>query len=151
MAQRVCRTSASHVGGRLGNLLAEVINQLNFVEVHVLLFMMVHPSYYNGIKPRCSKSFGEYCESDFQDSLLRHVARLAATHIDLVWDFSAAASLKNGVRQQRGSGTRRQVAPETTLPLNWPDFLLNERNKKELFILLANYALHNFSQVHVVI
>jgi len=88
--------------------------------------------------------------SDFQDSLLRHVARLAATHIDLVWDISAAASLKNGVRQQRGSGTRRQVAPETTLPLNWPDFLINERNKKELFILLANYALHNFSQVHVV-
>jgi len=63
LAQRVCRTSASHVGGRFGNLLAELINQLNFMEVHVLLFMMVQPSYYNGMKPRCSKSFGRIlCE-----------------------------------------------------------------------------------------
>ena len=134
----------------LTNTLAELINQLNFVEVQVLLFMMVQPSYNYGTKPRCSKTFGEYCESDFEDSLLRHAARLAATRIDLIWDIYADASLKNGVRQQRGSGTRRQVSPETKLPRNWPDFLWNERNKKELLILHANYALHNFSQVHAV-
>ena len=102
------------------------------------------------MKPRCSETFGEYCLRDFRAILLWHAARLSATRIDLVWGRYATASLKNGVQQQRGFGTRRQVAPETKLLRNGPDFLRIERIKKELFMLLANYALHNFSQVHVV-
>ena len=70
----------------------------------------------------------------------------------LIWflDRYATASLKNGDQQQRGFGKSRQVAPETKLLRNGPDFLRIERIKKELFMLLANYSLHNFSQVHVV-
>lgn len=66
--------------------------------------------------------------------------------MDLVWDRYTENSLKFGARQKRGSGTRRQVKQETKLPRNWPDCFRNDKNKKELFILLAIYVLNNFNK-----
>ena len=42
----------------------------------------------------------------------------------------------------RGKGSRRKVTSEGKIPKNWPNFLQNEDNKKELFIFLADSLKH---------
>lgn len=46
-------------------------------------------------------------------------------------------SLKSSVRIKRGSGIRRRVEGDVTLPRNWPEFLRNNENKAELFRFLS--------------
>lgn len=47
-------------------------------------------------------------------------------------------SLKNCVREKRGTGPRRLVKESATVPTDWQNFLKNSTNKDELFQYLAN-------------
>ena len=67
----------------------------------------------------------------------------ACHRIDLVFDQYFSDSLKNAVREKRGSGTRWKVEPNVKLPKKWHDFLLDSQNKEELFTFLAN-TITNF-------
>ena len=67
----------------------------------------------------------------------------ACHRIDLVFDQYFSDSLKNAVREKRGSGTRWKVEPNVKLPKKWHDFLLDSQNKEELFTFLAN-TIANF-------
>ena len=57
--------------------------------------------------------------------------------LDLVFDQYYDKSLKNAVREKRGSGIRYKVQTKVKLPPKWSDFLFVSENKKELFHFLA--------------
>ena len=64
--------------------------------------------------------------------------------IDLVFDRYLAKSLKDAVRDKRGSGTRFKVQANAKLPVRWSDFLFVSEKKIELFHFLAK-AIHGHS------
>ena len=57
---------------------------------------------------------------------------------DVVFDTYKSNSLKSYTRLTRGRGSRRRVTSEGKVPQNWPSFLQNEDNKKELYPFLAD-------------
>ena len=89
-------------------------------------------------------------DKTFQDySLKRYIPYLEGLlkycdRIDLVFDRYLAKSLKDAVRDKRGSGTRFKVQANGKLPVRWSDFLFVSENKKELFHFLAK-EIHGHS------
>ena len=81
------------------------------------------------------KTFQEYA----QRVIIPYInSQLQTCHrIDLVFDQYFSDSLKNAVREKRGSGTRWKVEPNVKLPKKWHDFLLDSQNMEELFTFLA--------------
>ena len=65
-----------------------------------------------------------------------------SNRIDIVWDVYLADSLKASMREKRGKGTRKRVAPSTVMLKNWTDFLRVDENKTELFAFLSRQAAH---------
>ena len=55
----------------------------------------------------------------------------------MVFDQYFEDSLKNAVREKRGSRIRFKVEPKVKVPKKWHDFLLVNENKVELFLFLA--------------
>src|SRR6218665_1146320 len=51
---------------------------------------------------------------------------------DIIFDVYKENSLKMYTRLIRGKGSRRKVTSQCKMPKNWPNFLQNEDNKKEL-------------------
>ena len=89
------------------------------------------------LKPETSVTFKDYAEDivlPYLQSWLQNVSR-----IDIVWDEYFEDSLKTACREARGKGLRRHVTLATKIPKNFPAFLRDEENKKELFALLASY------------
>src|SRR6218665_1296499 len=64
----------------------------------------------------------------------------AKTHrrTDIIFDVYKENSLKMYARLIRGKGSRRKVTSQGKMPKNWPNFLQNENNKKELYPFLAD-------------
>ena len=92
-----------------------------------VLVQMLHPKTASTFKDYIQTVFLPYAQSQSQST----------QRIDFVWDTHKPGSLKADTREKRGSGARRRVAPTVKIPSNWNSFLRVEKNKKELFILLA--------------
>lgn len=97
------------------------------------------------IRPRLVSNFSEYWDRNLQKHITHQLEELSAKRIDIVWDLYLPNSLKTFVREGRGSGPLRQVLPNSPVPSNWTDFLLNDKNKEQLFKLLAYNAIGRLS------
>ncbi|KAK3912859.1 Chromosome-associated kinesin KIF4 [Frankliniella fusca] len=91
----------------------------------------------NYLPPRQSKTFKQYGEEEFLGYITSQASMLKADRVDVAWDQYFEGSTKASLREERGSGIRRQVLPHATLPSNWQAFLRHSKNKEELFSLLA--------------
>ena len=89
------------------------------------------------LPPRNSTIFSEYARNVFLPFLERILVGINF-RLDIVFDVYRPGSLKFSVREMRGQGDRRRVAPATPVPKNWNGFLRNDANKTELFELLAD-------------
>ena len=50
----------------------------------------------------------------------------------------SSGSLKSDARDKRGTGARRRVVPDNTIPRKWSEFVKNSMNKTELFQFLSD-------------
>ena len=80
-------------------------------------------------------SFQEYTQKVFIPYLEDYLK--ICERIDVVFDQYFEDSLKNAVREKRGSGIRFKVEPKVKVPKKWHDILLVNENKVELFLFLA--------------
>ena len=80
-------------------------------------------------------NFNDYEEHVFMPYIRRRLHKVK--RLDVVWDRYIEKSLKQGMRESRGSGERRRVTKTTPLPTNWSSFLKVDINKEELFNFLA--------------
>uniref|UniRef100_UPI00358F6B91 uncharacterized protein n=1 Tax=Myxine glutinosa TaxID=7769 RepID=UPI00358F6B91 len=97
----------------------------------------------NMLRPIGIKTFQEYATQVFLPYVkaqLRNVMR-----IDIIWDVYLEKSLKTTVRENRGKGVRRHVAPSNMIPGNWQEFLRLADNKTELFDFLAHQVVEHLS------
>lgn len=85
------------------------------------------------LKPGQAKTFQEYSDTVF----LPHILSFLDDRVDIVWDSYHDDSLKSSVRMKQGSGIRRRMNADATLPRNWPEFLQDTQNKTELFHFLS--------------
>ena len=99
----------------------------------------------NMLKPIGVKSFQEYATHIFLPFIKAQLRNV--TRIDIVWDVYLEDSLKSTVREVRGRGIRRRVAPSNTIPGCWQEFLRLADNKTELFDFLAHQVVENLSGV----
>ncbi len=82
-------------------------------------------------------NFNEYAMSVFMPYIRRRLQNV--NRLDIVWDRYIKNSLKQSVRETRGTGQRRRVMATTPLPRNWQSFLQVDSNKEELFNFLAGH------------
>ena len=77
---------------------------------------------------------------DFANEFSKYIENqlMNANRIDIVFDTYSTNSLKEGVREARGSGTRHRVGSQIKIPANWNSFLRNSDNKSNLYEYLAN-------------
>ena len=92
------------------------------------------------LNPATSRTFEEYEERVFAPCISAQLEK--SNRIDIVWDVYLADSLKASMREKRGKGTRKRVAPSTVMLKNWTDFLRVDENKTELFAFLSRQAAH---------
>jgi|SRR6218665_223086 len=73
-------------------------------------------------------------------TFVHNVNTYAKTHrrTDIGFDVDKENSLKMYTRLIRGKGSRQKVTSQGKMPKNWPNFLQNEDNKKELYPFLAD-------------
>ncbi|KAE8742640.1 hypothetical protein FOCC_FOCC011820 [Frankliniella occidentalis] len=102
------------------------------------------------IRPRLVKTFSEYGKNNIMKHIGEEIRQFSAQRVDLVWDLYFENSMKKIVREERGSGVLRQVLQTSPVPRNWSDFLCNDKNKEQLFKLLAYSAVLNLPEVLVV-
>ena len=90
------------------------------------------------LRPGTAKNFSEYANQVF---LLYHTSQAQqATRVDVIWDVYVPNNLKSETRTERGKGTWRCVEPLSRTPGNWQGLLRLNKNKTELFSVLANQA-----------
>ncbi len=97
------------------------------------------PAIVQMLPPGKCKTFQEYAQTVFipyVQSSLENIKRL-----DIVWDVYKANSLKQSVRESRGTGLRRRVVAEGVMPANWKSFLRVDENKAELFHFLSEEVM----------
>ena len=87
------------------------------------------------VKPK-ELTFKNYAEKDFVGKVTSYASKQKRT--DVVFDTYKSNSLKSYTRLTRGRGSRGRVTSEGKVPQNWPSFLQNEDNKKELYPFLAD-------------
>ncbi|KAK3915147.1 Baculoviral IAP repeat-containing protein 6 [Frankliniella fusca] len=97
------------------------------------------------ISPRLVKTFAEYWEKNVRLFLRNDISKYSPNRVDIAWDLYSNDSLKKFVREGRGSGVLRQVSPSTPVPKDWANFLLNDKNKEQLFHILAMRAVEELS------
>ncbi len=130
------------LGGKLRfGTKAHLLHCIQFEEIQDMNGPVVNVKLFDGaavvqmLRPGLTKTFQEYADTIFMpyiSSQLKSVKR-----VDIVWDMYIQDRLKSTTRQKRGKGVRRRVAPTTTIPHNWKDFLGLDENKSELFSFLA--------------
>lgn len=91
------------------------------------------------LPPSTASTFEEYFNEVFGPYILRHLE--AAARVDVVFDVYLDRSLKQSIREKRGSGQRRKVLPSTRIPTDWKGFLRVDENKTELFSFLAKKVM----------
>ena len=101
------------------------------------------PAIVNMIKPTDCKTFADYVSGVIQPFMEHHLR--SAARLDLVFDRYFKNSLKSGTRSNRGSGVRRVVKANGTMPNNWSTFLRCDENKSELFPLIVDALSENIS------
>ena len=82
-----------------------------------------------------NQTFREYAQ-DFVGKVQLYARRYKRT--DILFDTYKEGSIKSHTRMNRGTGSRRRVSQDGRVPKNWPNFLQNEDNKKELYPFLAD-------------
>lgn len=82
------------------------------------------------LNPGTSTTFQEYADQIFLPYVSSHLD--VNSRLDVVWDVYRPDSLKAALREKRGKGTRKRVAPK-----NWKSFLSVNDNKTELFLFLS--------------
>lgn len=87
------------------------------------------------LKSDTASSFSDYAEKIFIPFVLQQLQDTA--RVDLVWDRYLAQSIKGSARDKRGSGIRIKVSAQAKFPTKWEDFLLDSKNKVELFSFLT--------------
>lgn len=80
-------------------------------------------------------TFREYAENIFRRHV--HAVLRSCLRVDVVFDVYVENSLKRLTRLDRGSGQKRRVLPDCSLPKNWHEFLHVDENKTQLFQYLA--------------
>ena len=95
--------------------------------VHIL-----HPK-----KSQCSvKTFKDYANHVFLPYIQRTLHDVV--RLDVVWDVYINDSLKAQTREKRGHGSRIKLESDTIIPSNWNMFLCCDKNKDNLYKLLAS-------------
>ena len=118
--------------------LVSAADKPNFVDAHIF----DGPGVMYSLKSQVSSSttFGELKSNVFLPWLsnqLQHCNR-----VDFVWDRYPIDSLKAYTRDERGSGRRRHVGENITIPAKMSDFLKNGANKEILFQFLSKGIEH---------
>ncbi|RUM46947.1 MAG: hypothetical protein DSY80_01375, partial [Desulfocapsa sp.] len=91
------------------------------------------------LQPGTAKTFQEYADQIFKQYILTQLETVK--RLDIIWDVYRPDSLKQGVRESRGKGTRRRVKATTAVPGNWESFLRVNDNKSELYDFLGQYSI----------
>ena len=99
------------------------------------------PAIVNMLRPHDSKTFIEYVTGVIEPYIVHQLQSVA--RVDLVFDRYFTDSLKSGTRSNRGSGVRRVVKANSSMPNNWSTFLRCDDNKSELFPLIVNKLVQN--------
>ena len=95
------------------------------------------------LNPVAAKTFPEYVNIIFAPYISTQLQKVH--RLDFVWDVYLPDSLKGTIRQKRGKGLRKRMAPSTVMPKNWKDFLRVDQNKTELFGFLSREAIRLWS------
>ena len=82
-----------------------------------------------------TRTFEEYAQVVFLPYVLKQLD--SVKRVDVIWDAHKEDSLKNAVREKRGSDQRRKASANTRIPSDWKGFLLVDANKTELFKFLS--------------
>ena len=91
--------------------------------------------------PKTSRTIDEYFSTMFAPYILQMLQK--AKRVDIIWDIYKDDSLKKSLRDKRGTGQRCKVTASARIPSDWKGFFREDRNKEELFKLLANKVCHN--------
>ncbi len=93
------------------------------------------------LQPAVARTFKEYADQVFVPYI--HAQLHDIQRLDIVWDVYLSDSLKQGTRDNRGTGIRKRVEPKAKLPGNWQSFLRVDDNKTELFDYLGQSLMEN--------
>ena len=111
------------------------------------------PAFVHMNTPKMSSTYGEY----FGTELTKKIRDLSddVIRIELVFDVYRQISVKRETRDSQGSGYRISVRPDTPIAKGTrgsSDFLKNDKNKTELFSMLADIITENIrdSQTDIV-
>ena len=86
----------------------------------------------------CSRRvLGEYCSKLFLPKILQELRADGRRQVDVVFDRYLQTSLKSETREKRGGGVGVFVRESTPICRNWHHFLRADKNKEELFTMLA--------------
>ena len=94
------------------------------------------------LKPRISKTFGQYASTEFYNSVLRWLNEEYVQRVDVVFD-RYFLSLKGDTGKGRVSGLRVSVRENTSMVQDWAKFLKDSSNKAELFRLITEKTNKN--------
>ena len=83
------------------------------------------------------KTFREYCSKLFVPKILQELRADGRRRVDVLFDRYLQTSLKTETREKRGGGIRVSVRESTPICKNWRQFLRVDKNKEELFTMLA--------------
>ena len=75
--------------------------------------------------------FDDYAHQIFFPHVITQLGN--TRRVDVVWDTYIPNSIKESIRERRGTGIRRKAAGKNKIPGNWSDFLRDPTNKQELF------------------
>lgn len=95
----------------------------------------------NMLNPKECKTFNDYASYVVQPYIEHHLR--SADRLDLVFDRYFENSLNSSTRSNRGSGVRRLLKANGSMPNNWSTFLRCDENKKELFPFLVKSLVEN--------
>ena len=87
--------------------------------------------------PEKAKTFGEYSENVFVEKITKLACRVNLQRIDVVFDRYFKTGIKTNTRDKRGNGIEIVVHKSTPIFSYWSKFLLVDKNKEQLFTLLA--------------
>lgn len=86
------------------------------------------------LRPKDSITLRQYCLDVVSPYILYWLRD--CTRVDWVEDRYFEDSIKSGVREERGTGVRREITPSTKIPPNWEKFLQCIPNKVGLYSII---------------
>ena len=103
------------------------------------------------LKPRISKTSGQYASTEFYNSVLRCLKEECVQRVDVVFERYFPLILKEDKRKGRGSGLRVSVRESTPMAQNWAKLLKDSSNNAELFPLIAKEMTRDRSDLKMVL